>query len=68
MKREAAEVGIRIRVPEDLRYQFVNACRAMDSTASQELRAFMRRFVQGHSGEAAPSARRHPAHEKGSGK
>ena len=46
MQRDPPEVGVRVRVPSRLRAQFVEACRSIDSTASQELRAFMRRFVE----------------------
>jgi len=38
--------GFRIRVDDELRGQFVSACRARDLTAAQVLRNFMRDFVQ----------------------
>lgn len=42
------EVGLRIRVSADLREQFMQVCRLQDSTASQELRKFMRRYIDEH--------------------
>jgi len=40
------EVGIRIRVDEQLRREFTEVCRAQDQTASQVLRQFMRNYVE----------------------
>lgn len=38
--------GLRLRVEDELRKQFITACRAQDQTASQVLRAFMRSYVR----------------------
>lgn len=43
-----ADVGLRIRVEPELRQEFSEACRALDLTASQVLRAYMREFVEQH--------------------
>ncbi len=58
MQGDANEVGLRIRLPASLRAQFVAACKESDSTASRELRAFMRRFVERHQAVAPASGRR----------
>lgn len=47
------EVGIRIRVDEQLRRDFTEACKSQDQTASQVLRNFMRGYVE----RTLPSAR-----------
>ncbi len=39
------DAGMRIRVEEDLRKQFVDACKKNDVTAAQVIRGFMRNFV-----------------------
>lgn len=39
------ESGLRIRVDSALRGQFVDTCRALDTTAAQVLRSYMRQFV-----------------------
>jgi hypothetical protein len=39
------ERGFHVRIEEDLRRRFVKACQDQDLTASQVLRAFMRKFV-----------------------
>ena len=44
MKKE--EAGLRIRVDDRLRGQFIAACRDKDQTAAQVIRSFMRRFVK----------------------
>jgi hypothetical protein len=44
------EVGLRIRLNENLRRDFVELCRAQDTTAAQVLRAFMRSYVEAHGG------------------
>lgn len=41
--------GMRIRVDPELREQFKTACRLNDSTAAQEIRRFMREYIQQHS-------------------
>lgn len=40
------ESGFRVRVDEDLRKAFLESCRLADSTASQEIRKFMRNYVE----------------------
>ena len=40
------EAGLHLRVEEGLRRRFVAACQKQDLSASQVLRAFMRRFIQ----------------------
>lgn len=40
------EIGIRIRVNEQLRRDFTEACKSQDQTASQVLRSFMRSYVE----------------------
>lgn len=42
------ESGFRVRVEEQLRKAFLDACRVEDSTASQEIRKFMRQYVDNH--------------------
>lgn len=44
----AAEVGLRIRIDEELRRDFIEACRFQDMTGAQVLRAFMRSYVEQH--------------------
>lgn len=39
------EAGLRIRVDEQLRRDFVATCHTRDTTASQVLRAYMRSYV-----------------------
>ena len=39
------ESGLRIRVDSALRGQFIDTCRALDTTAAQVLRSYMRHFV-----------------------
>lgn len=38
--------GLRIRVDDRLRRDFISACKLNDQTASQVLRAFMREYVE----------------------
>ncbi len=40
-----SEIGLRIRVDDDLRLQFLEICRAQDTTAAQLIRGFMRGYV-----------------------
>ena len=40
------ESGFRVRVEEDLRKTFLEVCRQQDSTASQEIRKFMRDYIE----------------------
>lgn len=42
------ESGLRIRVDAALRREFLEACKAKDTTAAQVLRAFMRAYVEQH--------------------
>ena len=42
------ESGFRVRVEEGLRKAFIEACRTKDQTASQEIRKFMRNYVEEH--------------------
>ncbi|WP_157089209.1 hypothetical protein [Oceanibaculum pacificum] len=39
------DVGLRIRVQQELREQFIAACKAEDKPAAQVLREFMREYV-----------------------
>jgi hypothetical protein len=50
------EVGLRIRVDDALRRDFIETCKAQDTTAAQVLRAFMRGFVEEH-GDAVRQGR-----------
>lgn len=43
-----SEPGLRIRVDDGLRRDFIETCKAQDTTAAQVLRAFMRGFVEKH--------------------
>jgi hypothetical protein len=45
-KTHMTESGFRIRVDNQLRREFIRACRSRDLTAAQVLRAFMRDFVR----------------------
>lgn len=38
-----------VRVEQELKNSFIAACKSQDSTASQELRKFMRDYVNKHS-------------------
>lgn len=67
------EVGLRIRVDDALRRDFIGTCKAQDTTAAQVLRAFMRAFVERHGSElkqgslfeaGMPSLRKSPARER----
>lgn len=40
------DVGLRIRIEERLRRDFVNLCRRQDKSAAQVLREFMRTYVE----------------------
>lgn len=40
------EVGLRIRVDNVLRREFIATCKMRDTTAAQILRAFMRSYVE----------------------
>lgn len=42
------ESGLHLRIEESLRKRFVSACQKRDLSASQVLRAFMRKFVEKH--------------------
>lgn len=41
-----AENGLRIRIDDGLRTEFIQTCRSNDQTAAQVLRAFMRQYVE----------------------
>lgn len=43
-----AEAGLRIRVDDALRRDFIDTCKANDTTAAQVLRAFMRSYLETH--------------------
>lgn len=45
----AGEAGLRIRVNDELRREFIEACRVHDMTGAQVLRAFMRSYIEQHS-------------------
>lgn len=40
--------GFRVRVDDQLRHEFLTACRKQDQAAAQVLRAFMRNYVAKH--------------------
>ncbi|WP_133679205.1 hypothetical protein [Paludibacterium purpuratum] len=42
------DIGLRIRVDDKLRHEFIEICKARDTTAAQVLRAFMRSYVEEH--------------------
>jgi hypothetical protein len=42
------EVGLRIRLQDALRRDFIETCKSRDTTAAQVLRAFMRAYVDQH--------------------
>ncbi len=42
------DTGLRIRVEEQLRREFVQVCKSQDLTAAQVLRAFMRDYAAKH--------------------
>lgn len=41
-----AENGLRIRMDDGLRTDFIQTCRGNDQTAAQVLRAFMRQYIE----------------------
>lgn len=47
--KEKTSVNVNVRVDKNLRDAFVLSCQSMDSTASRELRHFMRQYVAKHS-------------------
>jgi len=49
------ESGLRIRVDQELRVAFLKACKSLDRTASQEIRNFMRQYVNQSETQAQPS-------------
>ena len=49
------DVAFKIRVEEELRRAFVDACRGEDRPAAQVIREFMRDFVQKKRQEMQPS-------------
>jgi len=42
------DIGLRIRVDDKLRHDFIEICKARDTSAAQVLRAFMRSYVEQH--------------------
>lgn len=42
------DAGMRIRVEEDLRRQFIDVCKKKDVSAAQVIRGFMRNFIDRH--------------------
>lgn len=55
------------RLPADLRAAFLAACKAADRSAAQELRAFMRSYVQSRAQGVLPLAEGSPV-KRGPGK
>ena len=55
-RKFVAEVGLRIRVDDGLRRDFIATCKMQDTTAAQVLRAFMRGYIEEH-GEAVRQGR-----------
>lgn len=49
------DVAFKIRIDEELRRAFVEACREQDRPAAQVVREFMRRFVAGEIEFPAPT-------------
>jgi len=45
------ESGLRIRVEQQLRHEFIETCKRHDLTASQVLRAFMRSYIEKNQSE-----------------
>ena len=46
-----AESGLRIRLDDGLRQDFIATCKVRDTTAAQVLRGFMRTYVEEHGHE-----------------
>lgn len=46
-----SDTGLRIRVDDQLRHEFIATCKARDTTAAQILRNFMRKYVEAHGAE-----------------
>lgn len=49
------DVAFKIRIDEELRRAFVEACREQDRPAAQVVREFMRRYVAGETEFPAPT-------------
>lgn len=49
------DVAFKIRIDEELRRAFVEACREQDRPAAQVVREFMRRYVAGETEFATPT-------------
>jgi len=49
------DTGLRIRVDDQLRHEFLETCKARDATAAQILRNFMRKYVETHGAEVRQS-------------
>jgi len=41
-----SEAGLRIRVDDILRREFIETCKLRDATAAQVLRAYMRQYIE----------------------
>ena len=54
-----AENGLRIRIDDNLRSEFIQVCRGNDQTAAQVLRAFMRQYIE--AGKQPPPSKQLPA-------
>ena len=54
-----AENGLRIRIDDNLRSEFIQMCRGNDQTAAQVLRAFMRQYIE--AGKKHPHSKQLPA-------
>lgn len=46
MATKQKEIMLTIRVPKELRDNFLMSCHARDQTAAQEIRAFMREYLK----------------------
>ncbi len=52
-KKKRKDSQLIIRVDADERDAFVSLCEAMDTSASREVRRFMKRFIADHAGGGA---------------
>lgn len=41
-----SDIGLRIRLDDQLRHEFIETCKAKDTTAAQVLRNYMRAYVE----------------------
>ena len=49
MNEKKVKVNFNFKVEEDIKDRFVSVCKANDSAAAQELRKFMKDYLQQHS-------------------